>query len=107
MIIKLLSDKKFLLKIMTLDKAKEVKKAFEEQKVDLSIEECEALRNIIKIIAKKKRPLNLEELESISGGINKFLKRIEEALIGSPLISDTIIGALELLKFTKHEGVNR
>lgn len=76
MIIKLLSDKKFLLKIMTLDKAKEVKKAFEEQKVDLSIEECEALRNIIKIIAKKKRPLNLEELESISGGINEFLNRV-------------------------------
>lgn len=68
---------------MTLDKAKEVKKAFEEQKVDLSIEECEALRNIIKIIAKKKKPLKLEELESISGGINEFLNRVLKMTIAA------------------------
>lgn len=66
---KLLSDKKFVLKIMVLDKAEEVQKAFKEQKVDLSIEECEALGAVIKEVAENKKTiLRLDELENITGG---------------------------------------
>lgn len=66
---KLLSDEKFLLKIITLDKIEDVQKAFEEQGVKLTIEECEALGTIIKTAAEKKQTvLTSDDLENISGG---------------------------------------
>lgn len=66
---KLLSDEKFLLKIITLDKIEDVQKAFEEQGVKLTIEECEALGTIIKTAAEKKQTvLTSDDFENISGG---------------------------------------
>lgn len=127
---KLLSDEKFVLKIMTLNKAEEVQKAFKEQKVDLSIEECEALGAVIKEVAENKKTIfSLDELENITGGgvtlgrfkiglnagcstnpfcalsfIDSELPKpyVAGALVGScVIVPGAIIGTWELAKFTK------
>ena len=112
---------------MTLDKAEEVKKAFKEQKVDLSIEECEALGAVIKEVAENKKTIfSLDELENITGGVGTFKiglnagysanpfcvssfidselpkPYVAGALVGScVIVPGAIIGAWELAKFTK------
>lgn len=71
-LLELLKNEEFAKKIVAMETPEEVQKAFEDQGVEITIDEVKFLGEIInKSIEKGGKPLTEEDLEEISGGYNK------------------------------------
>ncbi len=66
----IVSDEKFLKRILLADRSDEVKKVFQEKGINLSNEKVEELRNIFINQLAKLYPIDDESLINISGGKN-------------------------------------
>ena len=103
MISEAMKDVEFAKKIIEIQSPEEMQKAFATKKIDLSLEEAQAVISTIKKLSESKSgEVSDEDLEEISGGAtsstNEKISIATAAALGTMVAALTLNGAYELYK---------